>query len=268
MPETTNKPIDRGLALFGIAMGIAFFLIPKTPIAIIICLVIMFALLIHPLWKFWWIERSRNRQIIACLFLVACLFLLGRAAWPPPVLPQSQIPDVKSMPPEQALSKEIQAKPRTVRPSPKTTAPETDKHVKEKVKQAAKEIGRQTEGAIEELNQREITFEQREEIVKELKTQPTEMAVYILSIGDKEAFNYAQEIAGTLFAAGWNVKIINYDILPRRYGIQCIADSNKYPGLCDTVVLAFAKAGLVVEAGGSLPGLPGHLAAILVGLKP
>ena len=57
MPETTNKPIDRWLALGAIVVGIIYFWIPKTPTALVISLVVIFLLLIHPLWNFWWIER-------------------------------------------------------------------------------------------------------------------------------------------------------------------------------------------------------------------
>jgi hypothetical protein len=78
------KPIDRWLGCVGMAVGIAFSLLPKTPSVVIFCLVLMFVLLIHPVWNFWWIEKSLNRRIFAGIFLIAILGFLGVIVWPAP----------------------------------------------------------------------------------------------------------------------------------------------------------------------------------------
>jgi len=45
-------------------VGLILFLLPKTPRTIVSCLVLIFVLLVHPLWNFWWIEeRPRRRSI-------------------------------------------------------------------------------------------------------------------------------------------------------------------------------------------------------------
>lgn len=81
----TPKPIDRWLALVGIAMGIAIFLVPKTPLVIILSLIGMFLALCHPAWNFWWIEESRLRRILALIVLAALHFGFGVFVWPPKV---------------------------------------------------------------------------------------------------------------------------------------------------------------------------------------
>ncbi len=78
-----EKPIDRWLALLGIAMGVAIPLLPKTPTVIIMSLIIMFALLIHPLWKFWWIEKKISRQVTASTIFIIALIIFGYTVWPP-----------------------------------------------------------------------------------------------------------------------------------------------------------------------------------------
>lgn len=78
-----SKPIDRWLALTGIAMGIVYYLLPsKTPLAIMFSLTIIFGLLIHPIWNFWWIEVKLWRKVVATLLFVWALIHLGRISWP------------------------------------------------------------------------------------------------------------------------------------------------------------------------------------------
>jgi hypothetical protein len=76
------KPIDRWLGLAGIAVGIALYLLPKTPGVVIVSLALMLALLLHPIWKFYWIEDRRWRQATACILLVLGLTVLGVKSWP------------------------------------------------------------------------------------------------------------------------------------------------------------------------------------------
>lgn len=80
----SRKPIDRWLALGGVAVGIAFYLLPKTPPIIIASSVAIFALLLHLVWNFWWVERSRIRQILSSALLLAGCALLAYICWPHP----------------------------------------------------------------------------------------------------------------------------------------------------------------------------------------
>jgi hypothetical protein len=84
MSEDSKKPIALWIALGAIAMSIVYFLLSKTPSVIIVSLLLIFVLLIHPLWNFWWIEKTLLRRIIACVFFVTALVLLGYIVWPTP----------------------------------------------------------------------------------------------------------------------------------------------------------------------------------------
>jgi hypothetical protein len=78
-----NKPIDRWLTYGAIAMGIVLYLAPKSPFVIISCLFLIFILLVHPAWNFWWLERALWRKLLALSVLVACLAGLAVVSWPP-----------------------------------------------------------------------------------------------------------------------------------------------------------------------------------------
>jgi len=78
-----SKPIDTWLFLFGTAAGIIMWLIPpQTSLTIIIALLVIGGLLFHPVWNFWWIERTLLRRCGALLFLLIALCGLGYIAWP------------------------------------------------------------------------------------------------------------------------------------------------------------------------------------------
>ena len=77
-----NKPIDRWLALGGIAVAIALYLLPKTPLVILCSVTAIFLLLFHPLWNFPWIEQYICRRLIALSGLLTICLLLAYAAWP------------------------------------------------------------------------------------------------------------------------------------------------------------------------------------------
>ena len=81
-PTQGTKPIDRWLALLGIAMTIAFFLVPKNPLIVVLSLIAIFALLFHPIWNFWWVERSLFRRALALTVVAALLFVFGVFVWP------------------------------------------------------------------------------------------------------------------------------------------------------------------------------------------
>jgi len=101
----TKKPFNLWLTLFSIAVGIVFYLLPKTPFVIIGSLLLIFSLLIHPLWNFWWIEKTLLRRIIACVCFVTALILLGYIVWP---LSEAKKPLViQAEQPKQPSAKEI-----------------------------------------------------------------------------------------------------------------------------------------------------------------
>jgi hypothetical protein len=83
-PQTVpEKPVDRWLAGAGIAVVIVLALIPKSPISVVGCIAVIFALLFHPIWNFWWIEGANWRRLLAVAGLALGLGGLGRAIWPP-----------------------------------------------------------------------------------------------------------------------------------------------------------------------------------------
>lgn len=81
-----KKPIDLWLALAGTSIGIALFLLPeKSATGIVFWCVLFFALLCHPLWNFWWIERSTVRRVCGVLLLLAGTVGIAFKAWPRPI---------------------------------------------------------------------------------------------------------------------------------------------------------------------------------------
>jgi hypothetical protein len=77
-----DKPRDLWLALSSIVIGILLYLIPKTGLVIVLCLLAIFALLIHPAWHFWWIEKRLWRRIALLSLLAISLVFLGGSIWP------------------------------------------------------------------------------------------------------------------------------------------------------------------------------------------
>jgi len=77
-----EKPRDLWLTLGSIAMGILLFLVPKTGLVVVLCLFIIFVLLIHPAWHFWWIERYLWRRVALLTLLGISLVFLGVGVWP------------------------------------------------------------------------------------------------------------------------------------------------------------------------------------------
>jgi hypothetical protein len=87
LPEPSpnkTKPVDKWLGIGGIVVTILLFLFGKTPALVVILAVLIFALLIHPIWNFWWIEEYKGRQIFFSALLAMGCFLIGYAAWPEP----------------------------------------------------------------------------------------------------------------------------------------------------------------------------------------
>lgn len=59
-----------------------FFLLPKNPVVIVVSLLLVFALLFHPVRNFWWIERTRARRVAALAIFAVLLMTLGTLMWP------------------------------------------------------------------------------------------------------------------------------------------------------------------------------------------
>jgi hypothetical protein len=93
-PLFSKKPIDTWLQLLGIGVGIALFLLTKTPTVVIVCLLLMFGCFAHPVWNFWWIEKSRIRQVSCVAALLICLVLFGWTVWPMRVPVNRSDPDI------------------------------------------------------------------------------------------------------------------------------------------------------------------------------
>lgn len=95
-----SKPIDRWLTLgFGI-VSILLYLLEKTPPVIIGCLASMFALSAHPLWNFWWIEKTTIRRAVALLGMSVVLIGVGIISWPRPIVaavPSFQVEAVRDV---------------------------------------------------------------------------------------------------------------------------------------------------------------------------
>ncbi len=91
-----TKPIDRWLGFVTLAVSIVYGFIPKTPVTTVFWLVVVFGLLLHPVWNFWWIEDSPRRRGAALTVLCGILVGIGIAYWPHthhyfPWLPLNQI---------------------------------------------------------------------------------------------------------------------------------------------------------------------------------
>jgi len=78
------KPVDAWLTLVTAAIALFFYLFAKTSITVVACVLIMFGLLVHPIWNFWWIEKSLWRRMTSLGAAALLLLLVAIAAWPEP----------------------------------------------------------------------------------------------------------------------------------------------------------------------------------------
>jgi hypothetical protein len=76
-PALAPKPIDRWLTLVGFAVSSIIVLFPRTPALVSGVLLVSFACLVHPIWKFWWIEDYLPRQIFGLVVLASILVWIG-----------------------------------------------------------------------------------------------------------------------------------------------------------------------------------------------
>jgi hypothetical protein len=84
-----GKPIDVWLAIGATVVGMICFLVAKSPPVIVALLALMFALLFHPVWNFWWVEKRLWRRLGACTVLLVALGLIGWESWPMPEVTSS-----------------------------------------------------------------------------------------------------------------------------------------------------------------------------------
>lgn len=63
--KRTHKPIETWIALWAVVVALILFLAPKTPPIVGGCAFALFALTIHPVWNFWWIEGALWRRLAA-----------------------------------------------------------------------------------------------------------------------------------------------------------------------------------------------------------
>ena len=150
----TNKPIDRWLGLAGAASGGVFFLITKTPLTVIATLVLIFGLLIHPIWNFWWIEDAPWRRYLSITLFCFSLILIGWYVWPSQrttVFLQFEKPEVLQQYSLIAPGKEFGVNIRSYNPGPKRVF-----HAYGYTKSYVKEAGISTDDEVKEAFEKEI----------------------------------------------------------------------------------------------------------------
>lgn len=76
------KPVDLWLVLASSAVGILFWLFPKTPITVVLGTVFIFGLLLHPAWNLPWIEDYLGRRVFTIFLLAAVCTVVGYITWP------------------------------------------------------------------------------------------------------------------------------------------------------------------------------------------
>jgi hypothetical protein len=116
------KPIDRWLGIGGIVATIFLFLLAKTPFIVVVLLVAIFGLLCHPIWHFWWIEKSLPRRFGSLLVLGIVLLCVGRISWP--TVPAQNVPSTLTPKPQPALTeKQVEDALRRAMPSSGLSTP-------------------------------------------------------------------------------------------------------------------------------------------------
>ena len=86
---------DRLLAVGGITVSIALFVIPHTPATVIGALVLIFLLWVHPIWN--WLGPPMWSRILALVALTLFLAALGWFSWPTPAAINA-VPDLRIEP--------------------------------------------------------------------------------------------------------------------------------------------------------------------------
>lgn len=76
------KPVDRWLGILGVVASLILPIIPRTELSVATIGVVIFALLLHPLWNFWWIEGHLARRVAAVVLLIVADVGMCWTAWP------------------------------------------------------------------------------------------------------------------------------------------------------------------------------------------
>src|SRR3990170_8788511 len=69
--------LEISLFLISVAVGVIMWLLPKSLLTVIGSLLIIFSLLVYPVWNLPWIEKSLWMRIAALLLLASMLCVLG-----------------------------------------------------------------------------------------------------------------------------------------------------------------------------------------------
>jgi hypothetical protein len=115
-----KKPIDFWLFIASLVAGIILYVLPKTPLVIIVLLTSSFLVLIHPVWNFWWIEKAIWRRILALGVVALALSGIGYSSWPipPQQIAETKQPEIKP-PPSPAISDSKPKPNKQAKPQPK-----------------------------------------------------------------------------------------------------------------------------------------------------
>jgi hypothetical protein len=125
MPQ---KPVDLWFGIAGLVAGILLFVVPRTPLTIVLLLTLAFLLLIHPAWNFWWIEKALWRRVSALIILAIILAGVGYGSWPtPPIAVVATTPPASAPATSAPSSGGIQKPPEPSKHSPEPSKVPTDK---------------------------------------------------------------------------------------------------------------------------------------------
>lgn len=106
---------------------------------------------------------------------------------------------------------------------------------------------------IDLTRERRITPEQRYAIISVLREHKPEVTIYVITVGDRESRNYAEQIAQTVHSAGWHVEGVIWAQVIGAYGVQCnFAD----PEINKAIMLAFTRAGIKITGNIDVPYNP------------
>jgi hypothetical protein len=166
--------LEISLFLVSVAVGVVMWLLPKSLLTVIGSLIIIFGLLIYPIWHFPWIEKSWWLRIGALLLIASMLCLLGYIS-----LPKSEQQIIGK--PESETSPSIKTPAQT----PMIVMPKTEKGTTLPKKEETKKIeSEQQIAAIQSLAHEIDVNEQMINTAVELaKRWPTR--------SEKENFSYA-----------------------------------------------------------------------------
>jgi hypothetical protein len=170
--------LEISLFLISVAVGVVMWLLPKSLLTVIGSLIIIFGLLVYPVWNFPWVEKSLWLRIGALLLIASMLCLLGYIS-----LPKPEQPIIGKS--ESAISP---SNNKTPAQPPMTATPETEKPEKPTQKKEpteTKEI--ESERQIAEIQSLAHDIEVNEQMIN----TAVELAKRWPMRSEKENFSYA-----------------------------------------------------------------------------